>query len=59
MYTIMLEYRDAIILRYIEELSVKETSAQLGWSEAKVKNNTARGLSALKKKLEERGFVHG
>ena len=59
LYTIKLEYREAIILRYIEELSVKETSAQLGWSEAKVKNNTARGLSALKKKLEEGGFVHG
>lgn len=30
LYTIKLEYREAIILRYIEELSVKETAAQLG-----------------------------
>lgn len=59
LYTIKLEYREAILLRHIEELSVKETATQLGWSEAKVKNNTARGLSALKKKLGEGGFIYG
>lgn len=59
LYTIKLEYREAIILRYLEEQSVKETAIQLGWSEAKVKNNTTRGLTALKKRLGEEEFVHG
>ena len=43
-----LEYRLAIILRKIEELSVAETAATLEWSESKVKNNTERGMKALK-----------
>ena len=40
-----------IVLRYIEELSVRETAELLGISETKVKNNTARGLQALRKLL--------
>lgn len=41
-------YREVVILRYIEEYSVKETAQILNCSEAKVKNNTARGLKALR-----------
>lgn len=52
-----LTYREAIVLRYIEELSVKETAALLGISEVTVKNNTARGLQALRKLLG--GDWHG
>ena len=42
-----LEHRLAIILRKIEGLSIKETATILGWNEAKVKNNTERGMKAL------------
>lgn len=48
---IKIHYREAIVLRYIEELSVRETAELLGISETKVKNNTARGLQALRKLL--------
>ena len=41
-------YREVVVLRYIEEYSVKETAEILGCSEVKVKNNTARGLKALR-----------
>lgn len=43
------EHRAAIVLRKIEELSIKETAQILGWNESKVKNNTERGM----KKLQE------
>ncbi|EON71724.1 RNA polymerase sigma factor [Lysinibacillus sphaericus] len=58
LYKIKLEYREAIILRYLEELSVKDTAKLLGWSEAKVKNNTARGLQTLRKHLGEEGLTY-
>jgi len=58
LFKIKLEYREAIILRYIEELSVKEVSDLLGWSEAKVKNNTTRGLRAVRKILGEEGICY-
>ena len=48
-----LEYRSAIILRKIEGLSIKETAEILGWSEAKVKNNTNRGLQVLSHVLKD------
>lgn len=44
-------YREVIVLRYIEEYSVKETAMILNCSEVKVKNNTARGLKALRELL--------
>lgn len=44
-------YREVIVLRYIEEFSVKETAIILNCSEVKVKNNTARGLKALRELL--------
>ena len=44
-------YRDVIILRKIEGLSIEETCAILGWNEGKVKNTLKRALIALKKQL--------
>ncbi|MDM5230314.1 RNA polymerase sigma factor [Lysinibacillus pakistanensis] len=46
-----LTYRDVIILRKIEELSIQETCDVLGWNEGKVKNTLKRALVALKKQL--------
>lgn len=48
-----LEYRTAIVLRKIEGLSIKETAEILGWTEAKVKNNTIRGLKELSHLLKD------
>lgn len=53
-----LEYKEVIILRKIEGLSIKETANLLGWTEVKVKNATARAMQALKKELEEGGESH-
>ncbi len=44
-------YRDVIILRKIEGLSIEETCEVLGWNEGKVKNTLKRALVALKKQL--------
>lgn len=41
-------YRQAVILRYIQMLSAKEAGAVLGWSEAKVRWTTHRGLQQLR-----------
>jgi len=54
-----LEYKEVLILRKIEGLSIKETAKTLGWTEAKVKNNTARAIQALKKIIVEGGDLHG
>lgn len=42
------QYREAVVLRYIEEYSVEEVAVILKCNETKVKNNTARGLKALR-----------
>ena len=49
---IKLSYREAIVLRYIEDFSVKEVAIALNCSEIQVKNNTARGLKALRVLME-------
>jgi len=46
-------YRDVIILRGIEELSVAETAAILKWPDKKVSLTFHRALKVLKKKVEE------
>ncbi|WP_274307160.1 RNA polymerase sigma factor [Solibacillus daqui] len=51
------EYRAAIVLRKIEELSIKDTADILGWNEAKVRNNTERGMKELQKWM--RGELDG
>lgn len=53
-----LEYKEVIILRKIEGLSIKETANLLGWTEVKVKNATACAMQALKKELDEGGELH-
>lgn len=45
---IKMNYREVIVLRYIEELSVKEVAYYLELSEVQVKNYTAQGLKALR-----------
>ena len=42
-----LEHRLAVVLRKIEGLSIQQTAQILDWNEAKVKNNTERGMKAL------------
>lgn len=49
--TLRFSYRRVIILRKIEELSVKETAHILGWSESKVKSTLHRGMKVLKKHM--------
>lgn len=46
-------YREVIIWRKIEELSIKETAELLNWNEEKVKNTLKRALQALR--VEMRG----
>lgn len=52
------DFRAAIVLRKIEELSIKETALILGWNESKVKNNTERGMKALQE-IMKGGSEHG
>ena len=54
-----LEYKEVLILRKIEGLSIKDTAQTLGWTEAKVKNNTARAMQALKKIIVKGGDTYG
>jgi RNA polymerase sigma-70 factor (ECF subfamily) len=42
-------YRQVIILRHIENLSMQETGFILGWSEAKVRTTTHRAMLKLRK----------
>jgi RNA polymerase sigma-70 factor (sigma-E family) len=45
--------RACVVLRYFEELGVRETAASLGCSEGTVKSQTARALDALRAMFEE------
>ena len=45
------DYRDVIILRNVDESSIKDTAYILGWSEAKVKGMSKRALDALKEEM--------
>lgn len=49
------DYQDVLILRKVNECSIKETAFILGWTEAKVKTKMARALDALKKELTGEG----
>lgn len=44
-------YQDVLILRRIDESSIKETAFILGWSEAKVKGMSKRAFDALKEEM--------
>ncbi|MDG5785997.1 RNA polymerase sigma factor [Evansella sp. AB-P1] len=48
------KYRDVIILRGIQDLTVRETASVLKWSESKVRITFFRAKSALKKCLNRR-----
>lgn len=45
--------RACVVLRYFEELDVRETAAALGCSEGTVKSQTSRGLSALRAMFDD------
>lgn len=47
------DYREVVILRAIEELSVAETAAILKWTNTKVRVTFHRALKALKGEIEE------
>lgn len=49
------EYREALSLRYLEGLSVGETAARLGKTEAAVHKLCSRGLQALRESMGEAG----
>lgn len=49
--TLKYQYRQVIILRKMEQLSVKETAAILNWSEGKVRTTLSRAMKVLAKKL--------
>ena len=43
----------AIILRYIQGMSISETADVLNWSESKVKTTQHRALKAIKKMMDD------
>jgi RNA polymerase sigma-70 factor, ECF subfamily len=45
-------YRQVIVLRHIENLSVQGTGDILGWSEAKVRTTTHRAMAKLRQLLD-------
>ncbi len=46
-------YRDAVILRYLEELSIEETASLLGKKTGTVKSLVFRGLAMIKEDVKE------
>jgi len=54
------DYRDVLILRKLNECSIKETAYILGWTEAKVKTKMTRGFEALREEFHgKEGFING
>ncbi|GIN72108.1 RNA polymerase subunit sigma [Bacillus sp. J14TS2] len=51
-------YRQVIILRKVEEFSVRETAEILNWSETKVKTTLSRGLQALANEIHKGGATN-
>jgi RNA polymerase sigma-70 factor (ECF subfamily) len=43
-----------LVMRFIQDLSIKETAVALKWSESKVKTTQHRAMKLLKKKLNEK-----
>lgn len=55
--TLKTSYQQVIILRKVQQFSVKETSKILGWSEGKVKMQLMRALKVLHQYLQEQGGI--
>jgi RNA polymerase sigma-70 factor (ECF subfamily) len=53
------EYQDVVIMRFIEELSIKETAAAIKKSEGAVKLIQHRALKQLKDMLEQPQILKG
>lgn len=49
------DYQEVLLLRKVQECSIKETAYILGWTEAKVKMKMTRALVALKKEFHQEG----
>jgi len=52
-----MNYRQVIILRKVEEFSIRETAEILNWSENKVKSTLYRGLKALANEIDKGGAM--
>lgn len=50
--TLKKDHQDVLILRKINENSIKETAYIFGWTETKVKSTMARAYAALKKEMD-------
>ncbi|MFY0545025.1 RNA polymerase sigma factor [Brevibacillus sp. H7] len=50
--TLKQSYRDVVLLRHVQGLTVSETAEILDWSESKVNTTVHRALKQLKKKME-------
>ncbi|MUV36684.1 ECF RNA polymerase sigma-E factor [Lentibacillus sp. JNUCC-1] len=48
-------YRDVVMMRAINECSIAESAAILGWKESKVKTTYHRAIKALQKQMSEKG----
>ncbi|WP_044340136.1 RNA polymerase sigma factor SigX [Rossellomorea aquimaris] len=48
------DYRMVIIMRYLQELSIAETSEVLGWTESKVKTTQHRAIKWLRIEMNQR-----
>lgn len=53
-----MSHQKVIILRKIQQLSVKETAEVLGWSESKVKMQLSRALMSLKDSIKKEGEIN-
>lgn len=47
------DYQDVLLLRKVNEQSIKDTAYVLGWSEAKVKMKMARAMEQLKREWKK------
>jgi RNA polymerase sigma factor (sigma-70 family) len=53
MEKLRVSYRQAVTLRYIQDMTTEETAQILGWSQGKVRTTLHRALMALQKELSE------
>lgn len=51
-------YRDVLILRGIQGMSIKESAEILNWTESKVKQTFYRARKVLEKRLMKKGVLH-